>query len=241
MIEAEARALGLPTATVTFLLVTGERPANGEALLTHPDVASEVALSSFTDAGEALVAAFESQRGGDGRWAVHTGEVIEIAPTIGPTLDRGLALLAIGGSGQILVSASTAARVENRLPVGTRLVDRGIHRLHDLGRPEHVWQLSSDGLPAEAGDLRSLTTFRHNLPTQLTPLIGRRADIGEIGRLVSGGAARHDHWSRRSRQDAGRPRRRRRIDGAFPGRRVVGRARTGDDTRSLRRGLRWQC
>ena len=185
MIEAEARALGLPTATVTFLLVTGERPANGEALLTHPDVASEVALSSFTDAGEALVAAIESQRGGDGRWAVHTGEVIETAPTIGPTLDRGLALLAIGGNGQILVSASTAARVENRLPVGTRLVDRGIHRLHDLGRPEHVWQLTSDGLPAEAADLRSLTTFRHNLPTQLTPLIGRRADIGEIGRLVS--------------------------------------------------------
>ena len=109
MIEAEARALGLPTATVTFLLLTGERPANGEALLTHPDVASEVALSSFTDAGDALVAAIESQRGGDGRWAVHTGEVIETAPTIGPTLDRGLALLAIGGNGQILVSASTAA------------------------------------------------------------------------------------------------------------------------------------
>ena len=185
MIEAEGRALGLSTATLTFLLGIGERPANGEASLIIPDVASEVVLSSFTDAGEALLAAFESQRARGGRWAVHTGEVIETAPTIGPTLDRGLALLAIGGNGQILVSASTAVRVENRLPAGARLVDRGIHRLQDLGRPEHVWQLSSNGLPAEAGELRSLSTFRHNLPTQLTPLIGRRADIGEIGRLVS--------------------------------------------------------
>ena len=102
-----------------------------------------------------------------------------------PTLDRGLALLAIGGNGQILVSASTADRVENRLPVGTRLVDRGIttSTISGARNTSGSW---SDGLPAEAGDLRSLTTFRHNLPTQLTPLIGRRADIGEIGRLVGG-------------------------------------------------------
>ena len=185
MIEAEARALGLPTSTVTFLLATAERPANGVALVASPNVASEVVLNSFTDAREALHAAFEARRGGVGRWAVHTGEVIDDAPTVGPTLDRGLALLAIGGDGHILVSASTAVCVENRLPAGTRLVDRGIHRLRDLGRPEHVWQLSSDGLPAEGGELRSLTVFRHNLPTQLTPLIGRRADIGEIGRLGS--------------------------------------------------------
>ena len=210
MIEAEARALGLPTATVTFLLVTGERPANGEALLTHPDVASEVALSSFTDAGEALVAAFESQRGGDGRWAVHTGEVIETAPTIGPTLDRGLALLAIGRSGQILVSAATAVLVrespacrhERSLTGGStppRSRAPGARLAAELRRAS---------LP-RLRTVRSLTTFRHNLPTQLTPLIGRRADI-ERGRSARRcRAARHDHRSRRRRQDALGDRRRR--------------------------------
>ena len=164
------------------------RPSSARRTVRHyspsRDVASEVVLGSFTDAAEALLAACEAQRGGGGRWAVHTGEVIDTATTIGPALDRGLALLAIAGNGQILVSASTAGRVENRLPAGTTLVDRGIHRLQDLGRPEHVWQLTSDGVPAGDRELRSLSTFRHNLPTQLTPLIGRRADTDDVVPLV---------------------------------------------------------
>ena len=60
------------------------------------------------------------------------------------------------------------------------LRDLGVHRLRDLGRPEHVWQLVHPDLPAEFGALRSLDAFRHNLPVQLTPLVGRMEEISEL-------------------------------------------------------------
>jgi predicted ATPase/DNA-binding CsgD family transcriptional regulator len=60
------------------------------------------------------------------------------------------------------------------------LQDFGFHRLKDLGRPEHIWQLVHPDLPSTFPALRSLDTFRHNLPVQLTPLIGRAADVLDV-------------------------------------------------------------
>ena len=77
---------------------------------------------------------------------------------------------AIGHGGQVLVSAATAALVADRLPADATLVDLGVHRLKDLGRPEHIWQVVHPDLPSEFPPLRSLDVFRHNLPVQLTPL-----------------------------------------------------------------------
>ena len=65
------------------------------------------------------------------------------------------------------------------------MVDLGPHRLTDLRRAERVWQLVHPGLPHNFPALRSLDAFRHNLPVQMTPLVGREADLGRIGRLLA--------------------------------------------------------
>ena len=74
----------------------------------------------------------------------------------------------------------------DRLPDNAMLIDRGVHHLQDLGQPEHVWQLVGDETASKLSPLRSLSTCRHNLPTHLTALIGRRSDIHDVGRLVGG-------------------------------------------------------
>jgi predicted ATPase/class 3 adenylate cyclase/DNA-binding CsgD family transcriptional regulator len=122
------------------------------------------------------------------RIAVHTGEaqLRDDRSYFGHTLSRCARIRAIGHGGQLLLSATTAELVVDHLPSGTILEDRGWHRLQDLGRPEHVWQVIAPDLPSEFPPLRSLDTFRHNLPVQLTPLIGREAELREGRRLLEG-------------------------------------------------------
>ena len=94
-------------------------------------------------------------------------------------------LRAIGHGDQILVSDAAAGLVVDQLPDGVHLADLGTHRLKDLGRPERVWQVIHPDLPAGQAPLRSLDVHRHNLPVQLTPLIGRETDVVTLGQLVS--------------------------------------------------------
>src|SRR6185436_11058103 len=70
-------------------------------------------------------------------------------------------------------------------PEGTNLRDLGEHRLKDLSRPEHVFQLISPDLPAEFPPLRSLDILPNNLPRQLTSFVGREREIAEIRRLLA--------------------------------------------------------
>jgi predicted ATPase len=56
-----------------------------------------------------------------------------------------------------------------------------VHRLRDLGRPEHVFGLVHPDLPAEFAPLRSLDTLPNNLPGELTSFVGRRAELAQIG------------------------------------------------------------
>ena len=60
----------------------------------------------------------------------------------------------------------------------------GQHRLKDLERPEHIWQVVHSDLPSKFPPLRSLDVFRHNLPIQLTPLIGRTGEIADVRGLL---------------------------------------------------------
>jgi predicted ATPase/class 3 adenylate cyclase/DNA-binding CsgD family transcriptional regulator len=121
------------------------------------------------------------------RMAVHTGEaqLRDDQCYLGVTLNRCARIRAVAHGGQVVISASTAALVAERLPPQAALIDLGQHRLKDLGRPEHIWQLVHPDLPTAFPALRSLDLFHHNLPIQLTPLIGRDAEIVEVGRLLA--------------------------------------------------------
>ncbi len=120
------------------------------------------------------------------RMALHTGE-----PKIGPTgyvgldIHRAARICSAGHGGQVLLSGSTRALVEQSLPEGASLRDLGEHRLKDLRAPEHLYQLIIAGLPADFPALNSLNAFPNNLPVQLTSFIGRVKEIEQVNRLLA--------------------------------------------------------
>ena len=75
--------------------------------------------------------------------------------------------------------------VQDTLPEEVSLQDMGAHRLKDLQRPEHVFQLIHPGLPADFPALKSLDAHLHNLPVQLTSFIGREEEIDDVSGLLS--------------------------------------------------------
>ncbi len=118
------------------------------------------------------------------RVALHTGEAGQ--DVRGPDVNRCARLRGLAHGGQVLLSATTAGLVRDRLPDGATLEDLGQHRLRDLTTPERVFQLDHVGLPSTFPALASLDAFRHNLPVQLTSFVGRRADLEVVTGLVRG-------------------------------------------------------
>ena len=126
------------------------------------------------------------------RMALHAGEASP-DPTgdyLAPALNRLARLLAGGSGGQILLSQTIQLLVRGSLPQGAELRDLGEHRLRDLLEPEHVFQLLHPDLPAEFPPLHTLDARPHNLPVQLTPLIGRDGAIARICSMLERDGAR---------------------------------------------------
>jgi len=152
--------------------------------------------AAFSTARDALEAALESQRRLFSceweetgplrvRMALHTGAAEERdSDYFGPPLNRVARLLSATYGGQVLLSLTTQELVRDRLPADVELWDLGEHRLKDLGRPEHVFQLAASGLTADFPPLRTLDVHPNNLPVQPTPLVGREREIGEVAELV---------------------------------------------------------
>ncbi len=108
------------------------------------------------------------------RMALHTGPVERVSnEPRGTAVHRVNQLLPAGHGGQILVSARTADALRSQLGAGVELRDLGNHRLKDVSRPEHIYQLVAHGLPDDLPPLKTLDRNPHNLPPQPFPLIGR--------------------------------------------------------------------
>ena len=121
------------------------------------------------------------------RMGIHSGEASESAVgLVGLDIHRAARIAAVAYGGQVVLSASTAALLRDRLPASAFLRDLGSHRLKDLGRPEQIFQLEAEGLPAAFPPLRSLDNPRllNNLPAQLSRFIGRDAVLAEVRRLI---------------------------------------------------------
>ncbi len=122
------------------------------------------------------------------RMGLHTGEAEERAGDYyGPSLNRAARLMSVGHGGQILLSVTTADLVRDHLQADTSLRDLGEHRLKDLVRSEHIFQLNQLGLPADFPALKSIDTYPNNIPVQLTTFIGREHEMGEARKLLSSG------------------------------------------------------
>jgi len=86
--------------------------------------------------------------------------------------------------GQVLLSQVTRELVEHTLPDGVALRDMDEHRLKDLQRPSHLYQLVIAGLPRDFPPLKTLSTHPNNLPIQPTPFIGREKEVTAVGQLL---------------------------------------------------------
>jgi class 3 adenylate cyclase len=153
-----------------------------EAMVVHDRVVRAAIESRggavFTTAGDSFCAAFESpsdaldaavnaqvdlgeQAWGDldpfrVRMALHSGNADERdGDYFGPPLNRCARLLSTGHGGQILVSLTTEQLLTDSLSADTSLIDLGEHRLKDLDRKEHVFQVVHPRLTRDFPALRS--------------------------------------------------------------------------------------
>jgi predicted ATPase/class 3 adenylate cyclase len=146
----------------------------------------------FTSAPMAVAAAVEAQRTLSAhpwpdeaqirvRIGLHTGEAQLGADNyVGVDLHRAARIASAGHGGQIVLSASTHALVEATAPEGVRFRDLGEHRLKDLPRPEHLFQVVAEGIETEFPPLRTMGARPNNLPVQLTSFIGRGRELEEV-------------------------------------------------------------
>jgi predicted ATPase/class 3 adenylate cyclase len=159
--------------------------------------------AAFHSGSESVAAALAAQRaltaerwGSAGpilvRMAVHTGTVdVRMGEhksgeyVSGLTLSHTARLLSAAYGGQILVSSATQAIVLDDLPPSVELRDLGWHRLRDLARAEHIFQVVAPDLPHAFPALKSLEGIPNNLPRQLTTFIGREREIAEVKRLLA--------------------------------------------------------
>ncbi|HZJ51940.1 MAG TPA: adenylate/guanylate cyclase domain-containing protein, partial [Actinomycetota bacterium] len=194
----------LPTGTVTFLFTDIEGSTRlldelgaerfADALAEHRrllraafarhggvevDTQGDAFFVAFWDASGALAAAAEGQVAlAQGpirvRMALHTGEpVVTDEGYVGMDVHRAARICSTAHGGQVVLSATTRTLLDD-----ADLVDLGLHRLKDLGRPEKLFQLGLDRFPP----LRSLNAT--NLPSQPSTLIGRERELAELAALV---------------------------------------------------------
>ncbi len=121
------------------------------------------------------------------RMGIHAGEATQTpAGLVGLDVHRAARVGAVARGGQVLLSETAAAVVRDRLPTGSALRDLGPHRLKDLGRPEHLFQLEAAGLQADFPPPRSLDNpaLPNNLPAQLASFVGRERELAEVRQLL---------------------------------------------------------
>lgn len=161
------------------------------------DTQGDSFFAAFPTAVDALAAAADAQRAlATYMWpsgtpvrvriGLHTGApVLAAGRYVGLDVHRAARIAAAGHGGQVLLSQSARDLAESELPEGARLLDLGEHRLKDLQRPEHLYQLVAADMSATFPPLKTLDRARHNLPVQLTPLVGRSEAVLQVVSLLA--------------------------------------------------------
>jgi len=109
------------------------------------------------------------------RMGLHTGTpLLTETGYVGLDVHRAARIAAAAHAGQVVLSASTRALLDD----GLALVDLGEHRFKDLAAAERVFQLGEGAFPP----LKSL--HRSNLPVPATPFLGREAELAAVVALL---------------------------------------------------------
>lgn len=145
---------------------------------------------AFASADDAVAAAAEGQRALAGhewpeeievrvRMGVHSGtpRVVERS-YVGLDVHEAARVMAAGHGGQVLLTESTRALLDERFEVR----DLGDHRLKDLSGSQRLYQLLVTGLRTDFPPLKTLDNRPTNLPPQPNAFIGRATELAEIDR-----------------------------------------------------------
>jgi hypothetical protein len=117
------------------------------------------------------------------RMGIHTAEpVVGGERYVGLGVHRAARVCSAGHGGQVLVSGATRELIEEELPPRVRVVDLGEHRLKDLDRPEHIYQLVGDGLASDSPPLKTLAAQ----PAEATPFAGRERELAAAAHAAVG-------------------------------------------------------
>jgi len=148
---------------------------NGHEVDTQGD-AFFVAFARATDAVSAAVAAQRAlfaYTWPEGvtlrvRMGLHTGEPVRAAEGyVGLDVHHAARIMSSAHGGQVLLSQTIRELVVQALPEGIALLDLGEHRLKDLQRASHLFQLVIVGLPDD-----------------FPPLIGREKEVAAVAELL---------------------------------------------------------
>jgi len=91
------------------------------------------------------------------RMGVHTGEPFRTDDGYaGVSVHRAARICTLAHGGQVLCSRATAGIVDDEDTAGFQVRDLGEHPLKDFDRPERIYQLDVDGLPASFPPLRTV-------------------------------------------------------------------------------------
>ena len=165
----------------------------------------------FSSAQHAVLAAVEAQSGlAQHDWpsdvqlrvrmGLHTGEPQRHEDGyIGLDVHRAARIMNTASGGQIVVSAATQALVDGVSDLvasaseddATDITfrDLGLHRLKDIGAPEHLYDIRAPNLADQHPPLRSLG-MAVNLPSYSSELVGRERETAELVELICERGAR---------------------------------------------------
>ena len=126
------------------------------------------------------------------RMGVHTGEPSRTDEGyVGMDVNTTARICSSGHGGQILLSDRTAALASEEIAAdGLTLRDLGEHRLKDIASPQRLYQLVIPEQPSDFPALRTQATRPNNLPTPLTPFIGRAQEVAAVRDLMLRGGVR---------------------------------------------------
>jgi predicted ATPase/class 3 adenylate cyclase len=153
--------------------------------------------AAFATAESAVRAALAAQRALSGepwestpplkvRMGVHTGPAEQRdGDYYGTAVNRAARLMGVAHGGQVVVSLTSEELLHDGMPDTCSLIDLGAHRLQDLSRAEHVFQLDAPGLETQFPPLRSLDSFPSNLPVQVSSFVGRDDELAAVASALT--------------------------------------------------------
>jgi predicted ATPase/class 3 adenylate cyclase len=186
---------GMRSAMVRHDVLIESAVEQNEGLVVRPRGEGDSRFAVFTRPTKAIDAAVAIQRSLMNepwsipplrvRIALHSGEAeLRDGDYYGTVVNRCARMRSAAHGGQILMSETTYCLVRDELNKSVYVHALGEFMLKDLKRPENIYQISAEDLPADFPLLMIPDQIRNNLPTTLTSFIGREKALEDLENLL---------------------------------------------------------